>query len=73
MSVVKIEYPSLHATRVAATVTHGEIVEKDLDDSVVFFKATRNEAGLNMELVSVWFKDKNFGTVYSSSTPRKDK
>lgn len=71
MSIIKIEYPSLASTRVGATLTHGEIMEK-LSQSgaeTFFFKIVRTDAQIVYDLVGVWFHEKNFGTVYDNPNP----
>jgi len=71
MSIVKIEYPSLQATRVGATLTHGEVVERKSQSGAetFFFKIVRKEASYLYDLIGVWFHEKNFGTVYDQSSP----
>lgn len=73
MSITKIEYPTLDLTRVAATVTHGEIVEKETDEGTLFFKIIRKDKdrveGISLDLIGFWNTTGNFGTIYQ---PKKE-
>lgn len=66
MSLTKIEYPSLLATRVAATTTHGDIQEKVDADKTIFFKITQKMSGRHLEVIGWWSESQNFGVVYGS-------
>lgn len=66
MSLIKIEYPSLQATRVAATVTHGDVQERVVDDKTLFFKVTQKDDQPNLEVIGWFSNNQNYGVVYDS-------
>jgi hypothetical protein len=76
MSITKIEYPTLEATRVAAMATHGDVREKkeEATGNVFFFNVKRSgevAMPVNLHLIGYWKQESNYGVIYPQTIENK--